>query len=221
MGAAAVVREFCAAIDRKDLHAVEALMDENVVYHNIGAKPAVGREASLAAVKFQLDMFDPIEFRLRNIAADGDVVLTERVDEITANGITAPVPVMGTFEVRDGRIVHWRDYFDIGLTGKLMGGEDVSALLPQWSGVTDESPGVTNSDAWALRHAQRAGEIERSAIELLAERTARDGPSNRRASVISVRTFFRYFESRRRRTYRGRRPEPPTPWIGPDLGISL
>ena len=126
-----VVREFCAAIDRKDISAVEALMDEKVVYHNIGAEPAVGRDASLAAVKFQFDMFDPIAFRLRNIAADGDVVLTERVDEITANGITAPVPVMGTFEVRDGRIVQWRDYFDMGLTGKLMTGEDASALLPQ------------------------------------------------------------------------------------------
>ena len=61
--AADVVREFCAAIDRKDLATVEALMDETVVYHNIGAEPAVGREASLAAVKFQFDMFDPISFR--------------------------------------------------------------------------------------------------------------------------------------------------------------
>jgi limonene-1,2-epoxide hydrolase len=130
MSAAEVVREFCAAIDRKDLDAVEALMDETIVYHNVGAEPAVGRDASLAAVKFQFDMFDPISFRLRNLAADGDTVLTERVDEITANGITAPVPVMGTFEVRDGRIVHWRDYFDMGLTGKLMAGESVDSLLP-------------------------------------------------------------------------------------------
>jgi limonene-1,2-epoxide hydrolase len=130
MSAAEVVREFCAAIDRKDLDAVEALMDEKIVYHNIGAAPAVGRDASLAAVKFQFDMFDPISFRLRNLAADGDTVLTERVDEITANGITAPVPVMGTFEVSDGRIVHWRDYFDMGLTGKLMAGENVDSLLP-------------------------------------------------------------------------------------------
>jgi limonene-1,2-epoxide hydrolase len=130
MTAIEVVREFCAAIDRKDLAAIEALMDETVVYHNIGSEPAVGRDATLAAVKFQFDMFDPITFRLRNIAADGDTVLTERVDEVTANSITAPVPVMGTFEVRDGRIVQWRDYFDMGLTGKLMGGENVDSLLP-------------------------------------------------------------------------------------------
>jgi limonene-1,2-epoxide hydrolase len=57
-------------------------------------------------------------------------VLTERIDFITANGVTAPVPVMGTFEIRNGRIVAWRDYFDMGLVGKLMTGEDTSSLLP-------------------------------------------------------------------------------------------
>lgn len=128
--AAEVVREFCAAIDRKDLATVESLLNEKVVYHNIGSEPAVGRDAALAAVKFQFDMFDPISFRIRNLVEDGTTVLTERVDEITANGIMAPVPVMGTFEVTDGRIVQWRDYFDMGLVGKLMSGEDVSALLP-------------------------------------------------------------------------------------------
>ena len=128
--AADVVTEFCAAIDRKDLTAVESLLDEKVVYHNVGSEPAVGRDAAVAAVKFQFDMFDPISFRIRNLVEDGDTVLTERVDEITANGIMAPVPVMGTFEVTDGRIVQWRDYFDMGLVGKLMSGEDVSSLLP-------------------------------------------------------------------------------------------
>ena len=129
--AADVVREFCAAIDRKDLATVESYLDEKVVYHNIGSEPAVGREAAVAAVKFQFDMFDPISFRIRNLVEDGRTVLTERVDEITANGIVAPVPVMGTFEVTDGRIVHWRDYFDMGLVGKLMSGENVTSLLPR------------------------------------------------------------------------------------------
>jgi limonene-1,2-epoxide hydrolase len=129
-GPAEVVREFCSGVDRKDLEAVEALLDEKVVYHNIGSEPAVGRAETLAALKFQFDMFEPIAFRIRNLATAGDSVLTERVDEVTANGVTAPVPVMGTFEVRDGRIIAWRDYFDMGLTGKLLAGENVAALLP-------------------------------------------------------------------------------------------
>jgi limonene-1,2-epoxide hydrolase len=125
-----IVEEFCAAVGKKDLAACEALLDGEVVYHNVGSDPAVGREATLAALKFQFDMFEPIAFVIRNLAVDGDTVLTERVDEITANGITAPVPVMGTFETRDGVITVWRDYFDMGLTGRLMAGEDVGAQLP-------------------------------------------------------------------------------------------
>jgi limonene-1,2-epoxide hydrolase len=125
-----VVRQFCSSIERRDLAAVEALLDEKVVYHNVGMEPAVGRQATVAAVKALFDMFDPIEFRVRNLAVDGDTVLTERVDVLTANGIAAPVPVMGTFELRAGHVLAWRDYFDMGLTGKLMAGEKVDALLP-------------------------------------------------------------------------------------------
>ena len=128
--ARAIVEEFCAAVGRKDLAACEALLDTEVVYHNVGSDPAVGREATMAALKFQFDMFEPIAFVIRNLAVDGDTVLTERIDEVTANGIMAPVPVMGTFETRAGLITAWRDYFDMGLTGRLMAGDDVGAQLP-------------------------------------------------------------------------------------------
>ena len=38
---------------------------------------------------------------------------------------------MGTFELRDGKIAAWRDDFDMGLTTKMMSGEDVdAAVLP-------------------------------------------------------------------------------------------
>jgi limonene-1,2-epoxide hydrolase len=38
---------------------------------------------------------------------------------------------MGTFDLRDGLIVGWRDYFDMGLTGRMMAGEEIDpSLLP-------------------------------------------------------------------------------------------
>jgi limonene-1,2-epoxide hydrolase len=40
-------------------------------------------------------------------------VLTERVDVFEAPGKRIELPVMGAFEVRDGRIAAWRDYFDL------------------------------------------------------------------------------------------------------------
>ena len=94
-------------------------------------EPAVGKEASLAAIKGFLDMSESLVFDIHRLAADGDTVLTERTDTFTINGVKAPIAVMGTFELRDGSIVAWRDYFDMGLTTRLMGGESVDAsLLP-------------------------------------------------------------------------------------------
>jgi limonene-1,2-epoxide hydrolase len=40
-------------------------------------------------------------------------VLTERVDVFTTPTATIELPVMGTFEVVDGKIAAWRDYFDL------------------------------------------------------------------------------------------------------------
>ena len=49
-----------------------------------------------------------------HLAADGPVVLTERLDRFTwPTGDVAELPVMGTFEVHDGKITQWRDYFDM------------------------------------------------------------------------------------------------------------
>ncbi|MED5816153.1 limonene-1,2-epoxide hydrolase family protein [Mycolicibacterium sp. 050232] len=53
------------------------------------------------------------ELRLVNIATNGDVVLTERVDAFTfTDGKEIALPVMGAFEVADGKITVWRDYYD-------------------------------------------------------------------------------------------------------------
>jgi limonene-1,2-epoxide hydrolase len=126
-----VVREFCSAFPGKDLATIERLLDDSAVYHNVGMEPAVGKDASLASIKGFFDMFESMEFKVLALAADGATVLTERTDVLTANGVPAPLPVMGAFEVRDGRIVAWRDYFDMGLAGRLMAGEAVDPkVLP-------------------------------------------------------------------------------------------
>jgi limonene-1,2-epoxide hydrolase len=38
---------------------------------------------------------------------------------------------MGTFVVRVGKITRWTDYWDTALPGRMLAGEDVSALVPQ------------------------------------------------------------------------------------------
>jgi limonene-1,2-epoxide hydrolase len=108
-----VVRRFCDAWARQDLDEIIAFFSDDAVYHNIPLAPVVGPDQIRATIEGFTGGVEKIEFRLDNLAADGGTVLTERHDVFTfANGVV-DLPVMGTFEVADGKITAWRDYFDM------------------------------------------------------------------------------------------------------------
>jgi limonene-1,2-epoxide hydrolase len=111
------VRRFCAAwSDNRGATEPAAFFTDDAVYHNIPMAPVVGRDA----IAKNIDSFirpgapgiESIDFRVRNIAANGPVVMTERVDVFKLPNKSFELPVMGTFEVSDGKIKAWRDYFD-------------------------------------------------------------------------------------------------------------
>jgi limonene-1,2-epoxide hydrolase len=114
MDAEKVVRQFCDAWPRRDIDELLGFFADGATYHNMPMPPAVGHDA----IRGVLDMFVPmsssIEFDIKHLVADGNVVLTERVDKFVVNGKNVDLPVMGTFELdNDGRITAWRDYFDL------------------------------------------------------------------------------------------------------------
>jgi limonene-1,2-epoxide hydrolase len=108
-----VVRRFCAAWTEGDLDAIVAFFTDDAVYHNIPVAPVSGREAIRTTIAGFTGNVESVEFRVLNMAVDGNVVLTERIDVFRFPGKSLELPVMGTFEVRDGRISAWRDYFDL------------------------------------------------------------------------------------------------------------
>jgi limonene-1,2-epoxide hydrolase len=128
---AGVVKEFCELMASRDAAALRPYLADDAVYQNTGMPATTGAEAIVDNVAGQFGAFpDSYEYRLINLASDGDVVLTERLDMIrTPQGVQG-VPVMGTFVVRDGKISRWTDYWDTALPGKMMSGDDVSALVP-------------------------------------------------------------------------------------------
>jgi len=109
-----IVREFCDSFDGRDAEALRPYFTDDVVYHNIPLDPAEGIDAAIAFIDAFFGMCDSMTIETVHLAAHGDVVLTERIDTFTVGDVVAPLPVMGTFEVRDGRISAWRDYFDLG-----------------------------------------------------------------------------------------------------------
>jgi limonene-1,2-epoxide hydrolase len=125
-----VVRQFCALVSKRDVEALRPLLDDEIVYHNIGMPASRGIEDTLANIAGQWEMFPATyDWEIRHLSSDGDVVLTERIDTVGPPGVTAPVPVMGVFELHNGKIKNWRDYFDSGLVGKMFAGEDTSELI--------------------------------------------------------------------------------------------
>jgi limonene-1,2-epoxide hydrolase len=108
-----IVRDFCAAFDAGDIDAILDFFTDDAVYHNIPVAPVQGKDAIRATFDMFMTGVEKVEFRVLNIAASGNVVLTERVDVFVLPAKSIELPVMGTFEVRDGKIAAWRDYFDL------------------------------------------------------------------------------------------------------------
>ncbi|MDP1820262.1 MAG: limonene-1,2-epoxide hydrolase family protein [Acidimicrobiales bacterium] len=108
-----VVQAFCDAIAGGDLDPVIAFFTDDAVYHNIPLEPVVGPDAIRATIEGFTGAVESLEFKVLAIAAAGDTVLTERIDVFRFPGSSIDLPVMGAFELRDGRIAAWRDYFDL------------------------------------------------------------------------------------------------------------
>jgi limonene-1,2-epoxide hydrolase len=80
-----VVRRFCAAwADDTAADELAAFFTEDAVYHNVPLEPVRGRENIANTIASFIRPGPPgiesIEFRVINIAANGPVVMTERVD---------------------------------------------------------------------------------------------------------------------------------------------
>jgi limonene-1,2-epoxide hydrolase len=108
-----IVEAFCRAWEDVDIDALLGFFADEAVYHNMPMDPIVGRDAIADVIRSFTAGSDRIEFEIVNIAADGPIVLTERIDRFFRADRTVELPVMGTFEITDDHIVAWRDYFDL------------------------------------------------------------------------------------------------------------
>lgn len=125
------VREFCDLMESRDAEKLRSFLADDAIYQNVGMPASVGADAIVANLAGQFAAFpDSYAYETINIASDGDIVLTERLDMIRTPSGVRGVPVMGTFVLRDGKIARWTDYWDVSLPKKMMIGEDVDALLP-------------------------------------------------------------------------------------------
>jgi limonene-1,2-epoxide hydrolase len=111
---ARIVESFLCALRDKDWNAFAFAADDNIVYHNVGTPIIKGRDRT---VKFLQRMFDRpsagFEVKIHRIAVEGTSVLTERTDVMVFGPFRMHFWICGVFEVHDGKITLWRDYFDM------------------------------------------------------------------------------------------------------------
>ena len=108
-----VVTSFCGAWEELDIDRIIEHFRPDAVYHNIPVDPVTGHEAIRAFIEGFSAGWEKVVFEVRHVVAEGNIVMTERVDHFVSADRTISLPVMGVFEVEDGRIAAWRDYFDL------------------------------------------------------------------------------------------------------------
>ncbi|QKZ16901.1 nuclear transport factor 2 family protein [Streptomyces chartreusis] len=118
-----IVRSMCESWNAPtpDPDQISKYFAEDAVYHNIPLEPAVGRAAISATVAGFLAPLDGIHFEIRHQVSSGNIVMNERTDTFHVSGRATPLRVMGVFEVNDGLITAWRDYFDLAQGNQAMG----------------------------------------------------------------------------------------------------
>lgn len=127
---AAVVEKFLYALRDKDLDTAGALLDDNLVYENVGLPTIRGRRRTMKLFAGMQKPSMGFDVKFHRVAADGNTVLTERTDALIFGRVRLNFWVCGVFEVREGRITLWRDYFDLFDMTKALARGLAGAVVP-------------------------------------------------------------------------------------------
>jgi limonene-1,2-epoxide hydrolase len=113
MSAEEIVDEFMARIVRMDLDGACELVSDEIEYDNVPMGKVYGPEGIKGFLGPMVDALDAVDWVIHRQTASDSLVLNERTDRFGKDGKWMELPVAGVFEVHDGRITLWRDYFDM------------------------------------------------------------------------------------------------------------
>jgi limonene-1,2-epoxide hydrolase len=104
---------YCRTWESHDLDQLMSYFAEDCFFHNIPIDPVVGVAQIRELIGSWMRNIDDTQIIMKFIAeTDDGVVLTERLDRMLIKDKWVDCPVMGTFELEDGKIKRWRDYYD-------------------------------------------------------------------------------------------------------------
>ena len=110
----ALVVKFLDSWERRDLKVIMSCFNDDAVYHNVPVAPITGRAGILAIFEAFLDTFEVLTLETVRIAAEDNLVFAERIDHFRLrNGTRFDLPVNGVFEIENGKIQRFSDYFNL------------------------------------------------------------------------------------------------------------
>jgi limonene-1,2-epoxide hydrolase len=108
-----------------DVDAMTALLHEDFVWQlNVPLSPIVrGRDAARAALEQQSGLSSGMVegSEIRAVVSTGDTVVVERIDVNMIGDTPVKFYVAAIFDVRDGLICGWREYWDTAYIAKQLG----------------------------------------------------------------------------------------------------
>jgi len=107
------IRRFCAEWTKPNIPKILDYFTDDAIYHNMPIQAVQGKDAIKGLIEQFTASFEKGDWEVKNIAAAGDVVLTERIDRFIGSEKNMSLQVMGVFELSGGKIAAWRDYFDM------------------------------------------------------------------------------------------------------------
>ena len=115
-----IIRDFVTAWSRLDAKELATYFAEDGVYHNMPMGPIAGREKVEEFIRGFAGAWTETTWDLVNISSSGNIVFAERLDRTRAGDKSVDLPCVGVFELEDGKIKVWRDYFDLATYGNAM-----------------------------------------------------------------------------------------------------
>lgn len=109
-----VVTALVRACEARDLDAVTALVTEDIEYDNVPIGKVFGPEGVRSVLSGGVtEVATEVEWVVHRQVCAGSTVMNERTDRFLVGGRWIEIPIAAVFEVRDGRVSLWRDYFDL------------------------------------------------------------------------------------------------------------
>ena len=111
-----IVEAFLKAAGSFEYDKAFGMLTEDCQYCNM-PDPGTVRVGPKVAHGFLEAFFKPTvenDLKILNIVEAGNIVFTERLDRHRLPDKWVELPVCSIFELRDGKIAAWREYFDMG-----------------------------------------------------------------------------------------------------------